>query len=73
MNYICGREHSSEIVNPKFVIYSFSEYLFNTYCVSRWGVEDTAKQVDTFPILMKFIASHSKQTSKIITQEKGIT
>lgn len=67
------QEHSSEIVNPKFVVYSFNEYLFNTYCASKLGVENTAKQIDTFPILMKFTALHSKQTSKTITQEKRTT
>lgn len=39
--------------------------------MSRLGVvENTAGQVDMFPVLMEFTASHSEQISKNITQEK---
>lgn len=57
---IPGGEKCSEIVNPKFVVYSVNDYLLNIYFVSRLGAEYTVKQVDTFWILKEFTASHSK-------------
>lgn len=39
-----GREHSSEIVNLKFVVYSCSEYLLNTTVWPRLGAEHTTEQ-----------------------------
>ena len=42
---IDDRELSSEIVNPKFVVYSYNEYLFNTYPVSWSSDEYTNRHI----------------------------
>lgn len=33
-----------EILNPKCIVDSFSEYVLNTYCVPRLGAEYTTEQ-----------------------------
>ena len=40
------QEPSPEILNPKCVVDSFSEYVLNTYCVPRLGAEYTTERKD---------------------------